>query len=60
MTVFDEIKVGLNEAIEYEKGDLKAHAQTRSVTPVETFTSSDIKGIRKPRESAVEPISHFV
>ena len=47
MSVFDEIKAGLNEAIEYEKGNLNADTRTLSVTPVEAFSASDIKDIRK-------------
>ena len=47
MSVFDEIKVGLNEAIEYEKGNLKANTRTISITPIEEFTASEIKDIRK-------------
>ncbi len=47
MSVFDEIKAGLNEAIEYEKGNLKANTRTLSITPVEEFTANDIKSIRK-------------
>ena len=47
MSVFDEIKLGLNEAIEYEKGNLKANIKTLSVVPVEKFTAKEIKDIRK-------------
>lgn len=47
MSVFDEIKTGLNEAIEYEKGNLKANTRTLSITPIEEFTASEIKDIRK-------------
>lgn len=47
MSVFDEIKAGLNEAIEYEKGNLKASTRTLSITPIEEFTASEIKDIRK-------------
>ena len=46
MSVFDEIKTGLNEAIEYEKGYLKAKTSTLSIEPVGVFTSSEIKSIR--------------
>ena len=46
MSLFDEIKTGLNEAIEYEKGNLKAKATTLSIEPVGVFTSSEIKSIR--------------
>ena len=47
MSVFDEIKLGLNEAIEYEKGNLKANTKMLSVVPVEKFTAKEIKDIRK-------------
>ena len=47
MSVFDEIKTGLNEAIEYEKGNLKARSRTLSVLPVEEFSAKEIKNIRK-------------
>ncbi len=47
MALFDDIKTGLNQAIEYEKGNLKAPAKTLSITPVEEFTASEIKEIRK-------------
>ena len=47
MSVFDEIKIGLNEAIEYEKGNLKANTRTLSITPIEEFTANEIKDIRK-------------
>ena len=47
MSVFDEIKMGLNEAIEYEKGNLKANTRTLSITPIEEFTANEIKDIRK-------------
>ncbi len=46
MGVFDDIKTGLNQAIEYEKGELDAKAVTLSITPVDTFTASEIKSIR--------------
>lgn len=46
MSLFDDIKTGLNEAIEYEKGNLKAKTTTISIEPVERFTSSEIKAIR--------------
>ncbi len=46
MSVFDEIKTGLNEAIEFEKGNLKAKTTTLSVEPVAVFEASEIKSIR--------------
>ena len=47
MSLFEEIKAGLQEAIEYEKGNLKANTRTLSITPIETFTAAEIKEIRK-------------
>ena len=47
MSLFEEIKAGLNEAIEYEKGNLKANSRTLTITPIEKFTASEIKDIRK-------------
>ena len=47
MSVFEEIKTGLNQAIEYEKGNLNAKSKTLSITPIEVFTASEIKDIRK-------------
>lgn len=46
MAVFDDIKLGLEQAIEYEKGNLKAKKTTMAVLPLETFTSAEIKEIR--------------
>ena len=46
MSLFDEIKIGLNEAIEYEKGNLKARTTTLSIEPVGVYTSVEIKSIR--------------
>lgn len=47
MSVFDEIKLGLNQAIEYERGNLKANTKKFSITPVEKFTAAEIRDIRK-------------
>lgn len=47
MSVFEEIKLGLEQAIEYEKGNLKANKVTLTVMPLDTFTSQEIKEIRK-------------
>ena len=46
MSVFEDIKLGLNEAIEFEKGTLNANTRTLSITPIEEFTASEIKSIR--------------
>ena len=46
MSIFDEIKTGLDQAIEYEKGNLKAKKTTLTINPVDTFTPREIKEIR--------------
>lgn len=46
MSLFDDIKLGLEQAIEYEKGNLDARKTTLSIVPLDTFTSSEIKEIR--------------
>ena len=46
MGVFDDIKLGLEQAIEYEKGTLKARKTTLSIQPLDTFTSEEIREIR--------------
>ncbi len=46
MSIFDDIKTGLNEAIEYEKGNLKAKTTTITIAPVASFAPIEIKNIR--------------
>lgn len=46
MSIFDEIKEGLNEAIEYEKGNLPARKTVISIQPVESFSGDEIRRIR--------------
>ena len=45
MSLYEEIKSSLEQAIEYEKGNLKARKTTLSVMPLDTFTSSEITEI---------------
>lgn len=47
MNIFDDVKLGLNQAIEYEKGNIKARKTTLTVLPLESFTPAEIKQIRK-------------
>ena len=46
MSLFEDIKSGLNEAIEFEKGNLKVKTTTLSIAPIATFEPNEIKGIR--------------
>ena len=46
MGVFDDIKLGLEQAIEYEKGNIKARKTTLSIMPLDVFTATEIKEIR--------------
>lgn len=47
MSLFEEIKTGLNEAIEYEKGNLNAKTTTIQIEDVAVFEPMEIKEIRK-------------
>lgn len=47
MNIFDDIKTGLSQAIEYERGNLKAKTITLMVEPVESFKPEEIRLIRK-------------
>lgn len=46
MSVFDDIKTGLTQAIEYEKGNLNARSSVLSIEPVSKFEAKEIKQIR--------------
>lgn len=46
MSIYDDIKIGINQAIEYEKKNIKAKKTTFTVLSVEHFTANDIKKIR--------------
>lgn len=49
MSLFDELKQGLEEAIAYEEGTLAAPVKIKksSVVPVTVFSASDIRKIRQ-------------
>ncbi len=46
MNVFEDIKLGLNQAIEHEKGIIKAKSTVLEITPLESFEPKEIKQIR--------------
>ena len=46
MSIFDDIKMGIEQAIEYEKGNLKAKKTVLSIAPVGVFTPEEIREIR--------------
>lgn len=46
MSVFEKIKTGLEEAIAYEEGTLKAKVTTLTVQPVTHYDPAEIKQIR--------------
>lgn len=47
MELFDDIKTGLGQAIENEKGNLKANTMTLTVEPIERFEPEETRLIRK-------------
>lgn len=46
MNVYEGITQGLEEAIEYNKGNLKARSKTISIAPLPDFNAAEIKTIR--------------
>lgn len=46
MKIYNDIKTGLNEAVEFEKGNIKVKTTTIGIAPLEKFEPSDIKDIR--------------
>ena len=47
MSVFDDIKTGIEQAIDYEKGNLNAKTVKLTISPVNSFSPDEIKAIRK-------------
>ena len=45
-SLFEDLKQGLEEAIEYEKGKGKAGVKTYSITPVKEYSGKEIREIR--------------
>ena len=46
MKVYDGIMQGLEEAIKYNKGQIRARTKTMSIEPVPDFEAAEIKNIR--------------
>ncbi len=47
MNVFEDIKTGLNQAIDYEKGKVTAKVTVLEILPIETFNAQEIRNIRQ-------------
>lgn len=45
-SLFDDLKEGLQEAIDFEKGNAKAKTVTFMIEPVKKYSNEDIKKIR--------------
>jgi putative transcriptional regulator len=46
MNVYESIMQGLNEAVDYQEGKIKARKVKLTIKPVDTFDTNDIKQIR--------------
>ncbi len=46
MSIFEDIKTGLGQAIDYEKGKLNAKTTTLTIEPIENFKPEEIRTIR--------------
>jgi putative transcriptional regulator len=47
MNVYESIIKGLNEAVDYQQGKLKARKMKLTIKPVESFDTEEIKTIRQ-------------
>lgn len=47
MNLFNDIKTGLEQAIEYEKGKLNARTTILTIEPLECFKPDEIRRIRR-------------
>ncbi|MGN0483678.1 MAG: helix-turn-helix domain-containing protein [Lachnospiraceae bacterium] len=45
-SLFDDLKQGLQEAIEYEKGQKTANVKTYMILPVKEYSNTEIRDIR--------------
>ena len=45
-SLFDDLKQGLQEAIDYEKGNGEARVKTFMIMPVKEYTNTEIREIR--------------
>ena len=45
-SLFDDLKQGLEEAIDYEKGNGKARVKTYMIMPIKKYSSKEIREIR--------------
>jgi len=50
MKLYESIMTGLNEAVEYEKGNMKARKIKCTVNPVPKFSAQEIKRVRDSLE----------
>ena len=53
MGVYDDIRQGLEQAIEYEQGKIPARKTTLTILPLSTFTSEEIKAIRHGLDTGI-------
>lgn len=45
-SLFDDLKQGLEEAIDYEKGNGKARVKTYMIMPIKEYSNKEIREIR--------------
>ena len=60
MGIYDQIKAGLEEAIAYEQGTLKAKTTKLSVEPLKHYDASQIKAIRKSTGLTQVTFAHYM
>lgn len=45
-SLFEDLKQGLEEAIDFEKGNCKARVKTYKIVPIKEYTNKEIREIR--------------
>ncbi len=59
-SLFEDLQEGLQEAIDYEKGSLKAKSTTYVIEPVRKFSNDEIKKIRKDAGMTLSVFANYL
>lgn len=60
MSVFEKIKVGLEEAIAFEKGELPARTRKLTIQPVRCYDAEEIRTIRLSTEMTQSAFARYM
>ena len=60
LSVYDKMKMGLEEAIAFERGELPSHTSKMTIQPVDVFDADDIQNIRTVAEMTQTAFAEFM